>query len=209
MNTNADITATTLTIASVATSYTLTGNTLVITKADGSNFSTTNVKAIVEAIRLKNVEASPSEGDRTATISYINTGNSESSPATASIKVNLIAPDAVDLDATTAGTQATETLTLNIANQSQLKAGIAFETNVAAPTAIDITQIKVVIGGTNLDTTNDQLLLGFNYNLDLNSDAQGNNISLGAITGINYTYNKTNNTLIVSKDNASVLSATE
>ncbi|WP_138146519.1 beta strand repeat-containing protein, partial [Bathymodiolus heckerae thiotrophic gill symbiont] len=209
INTNADITATTLTIASVAASYTLTGNTLVITKADGSNFSVANVKTIVEAIRLKNAEASPSEGDRTATISYINAGNSESSPATASIKVNLIAPDAVDLDAIIVGTQATEALAINIVNQSQLKVGIAFEANVGTPTATDITQIKVAIGGTNLDTTNDQLLLGLNYNLDLSSNAQGNNISLGAITGINYTYNKTNNTLIVSKDDASVLSATE
>ncbi|WP_171004397.1 beta strand repeat-containing protein, partial [Bathymodiolus heckerae thiotrophic gill symbiont] len=209
INTNADIAATNLTIAGVAASYTLTGNTLVITKANGSNFNAAKVKDIVEAIRLKNAETNPSEGDRTATISYINTGNSEFSPATASIKVNLIAPDAVDLDATTADTRATEALTLNIANQAQLKAGIAFEANVAAPTATDITQIKVVIGGANLDTTNDQLLLGLNYNLDLNNDAQGNNVSLGAITGINYSYDKTINTLIISKDDASALSATE
>ncbi len=119
--------------------------------------------------------------------------------------VDTIAPDAVDLDSA-ANVQNTSATTIN---REQLAQGIAFDASIVAPIATDIKQIKVLIGGTDLDTANDMLLLGLNQDIALNKDAAGNNINVVGLTGLNYTYDLTSKVLTLSKSDDTNFSATE
>ncbi len=204
----ADTTGSNITINGVTGinyTYTAVSKTLVLSQNGGGNLAVAEVKAITEAVALKNTAISPAQGNRTATISYVDGNNNEGASAAATIMVDTIAPDAVDLDSA-ANVQNTSATTIN---REQLAQGIAFDASIVAPIATDIKQIKVLIGGTDLDTANDMLLLGLNQDIALNKDAAGNNINVVGLTGLNYTYDLTSKVLTLSKSDDTNFSATE
>ncbi|BBB22254.1 glycosyl hydrolase, BNR repeat-containing protein [Abyssogena phaseoliformis symbiont OG214] len=73
-------------------SYVTSSNTLTISKTGSGAFSPANVKAIVEAIKLQNIESAPADGARTATFTYIDASSNPGTSATATMTVVTTAP---------------------------------------------------------------------------------------------------------------------
>jgi hypothetical protein len=143
------------------------------------------------------------QGAEDITATATDTASNTATSSVKSITVDTIAPDAVDLDPTT-GIQASS---LVAAGSSQITAGIAFDSDIATPSATDIKEIKIVLGGAALDVVNDRLVL--NVELALGSDHNGDNITIGTIAGIDYRYTNSDKTLVISKGDASSFSASQ
>ncbi len=106
------------------------------------------------------------------------------------------APDAVDLSAT-AGVQATASTAMKF---SDAYSGKSIASAIQAPLATDIASIKLVIGGAGLDVADDKLFLDANQ--ALNANFTGSNKTINSISGINYTYDATTKTLLLTKNDA-------
>ncbi|MBA5249183.1 MAG: hypothetical protein FE834_06585, partial [Gammaproteobacteria bacterium] len=200
------ITATGKTIGNVSGleySYVVSTKTWTISKTSG-NLTAANVQSIVEALKLKNTETTPDEGIKTATITYMDTAGNKGVSAIATMTVDATAPNAVDLDPTITGVQVTSGV---IVNKAQINAGIAFDSNIDTPTAIDIKTIQVVLGGSGLNTSNDKLVLGAN-NLALDSDITTvTGKTIGNVSGLEYSYVVSTKTWTISKTSGNLTAA--
>jgi hypothetical protein len=116
---------------------------------------------------------------------------------------DIVPPDAVDLDPIV-GDNPTSSVD---ASKVQIVAGIAFDADIATPSATDIKEIKVVLGGATLDVVNDKLVLDVDLALDNNHTSD--NITIGGITGIDYKYTSSDKTLVISKNDVSNFSTSQ
>jgi hypothetical protein len=113
--------------------------------------------------------------------------------------------EAVDLDPDTVGIQTSSNVTFN---RAALAGGVKFDDSVQTPSAIDIAQIKVILSGANLDTTNDKLLL--DTEVSLGSDlAKVDSKTIGSVGGLSYVYTSSDKTLLISKSDETAFTASE
>jgi len=92
---------------------------------------------------------------------------------------------AVDLITATANTQATESQYYNASNAAS---GKAIVPNIALSTDTDIAKINIQVGGSGVDTTNDQVLFGTVTQTLNTTAASGTNITIGTVTGVDWSY---------------------
>ena len=108
-------------------------------------------------------------------------------------QVDTHAPTDVDLDPATDVQSTSKTLL----TRSEITAGAAFDDDIADTTDTDIKTIKVVFGA-DFDGAHDNLIL--DTEIALNSDiAKVTGKIIGTITGLEYTYSQSSQTLIISK----------
>ena len=100
---------------------------------------------------------------------------------------------AVDLDSAT-GTQATSSLTVNAGDW---QSGVHIAANVQAPTSTDICALQLTLGGAGLQDT-DHLVLG-SADFALNANNSASNVTLGGVTGLNYSYNSSTHVLTLTQ----------
>lgn len=89
------------TIGGLKYDYTVSDNTLIVQKVNGSAISAADVAKIVKAIKLKNDETTPAENDRTAKFSYKDEMGNESISAIATIIVDVNPATIIAFDSTT------------------------------------------------------------------------------------------------------------
>ncbi|WP_201339209.1 beta strand repeat-containing protein [Isorropodon fossajaponicum symbiont] len=118
--------------------------------------------------------------------------------ASNTLAVDTVAPDAVDLNPAGA-INATSAVTVNKAN---IAAGVAFDADIATPSAGDIAKITVTLGNIQ---TGDNLLLDADRALS-SSFNETTSVTLG-IANVNYTY--ASNVLTVTKHGGGSFSAAE
>jgi len=100
---------------------------------------------------------------------------------------------AVDLDSAS-GTQATSGLTVNAGDW---QSGVHIAANVQAPTSTDICALQLTLGGAGLQGT-DHLVLG-SADFALNANNSASNVTLGGVTGLNYSYNSSTHVLTLTQ----------
>ena len=140
----ADLTATNKTIGTVRGldyNYNYTSDLLTITKNGGGAINAANVEKIIEVIKLKNTEATPDNGARTATISYINGASNEGTSATATINVHATAPtiNSVSDTQTDAVTHSAVTYTVVFSHALEQSTFIASDIKLINAAGTDIT----------------------------------------------------------------------
>ena len=125
------------------------------------------------------------------------------SSATA-ITVDQKAPDAVDLASGTDGVQGTATVTVNAA---EAMAGKAIAGSIAAPPALDITSVRLDMGGASLDLAKDKLMLDVDRALDANFQVTAG-VSVGGVSVV-YDYEVDSNALTFKKAGGGALAGVE
>lgn len=100
---------------------------------------------------------------------------------------------AVDLDSAN-GTQATSSQTVNAGDW---QSGVQVAAGIQAPTSTDIHALKITLGGAGLVGT-DHLLLD-STDVGLGADSTGNNLTIGGVSGLSYSYNSTTHVLTLTQ----------
>ena len=103
-----------------------------------------------------------------------------------------------------AGIQSASSITVNSTEASN---GKSIASAIQAPNDIDITKIKIVLAGANLDAlvSKDQLVL--DAAKSLNADFTGSNQTINSISGIDYAYTAATKTLTLTKNGGGALTA--
>ncbi|MBA5249987.1 MAG: hypothetical protein FE834_10765, partial [Gammaproteobacteria bacterium] len=151
--------------------------------------TTTNLN--VNSIALGTGSSKPTDNAGNALNTSLPSGNNLGDNRV--LAIDGIVPNAVDLDTAT-GVQNTSTTGVNLA---QISVGIAFDADIADATATDIRSIKIVLGGSGLNTANDKLLL--DAEIGLSADTNATDKIIGTVGGLEYIYTVSNKTLIISK----------
>ncbi len=201
---DADVTIGTVTGVSWSYSSDYSGSTgtanLVFTKTDGTAFTAAQAQTIEKNLQFKTAGSTTVQGNRVFTLKHTDTADVASSTGASTVAVDTVT-DAVDLDGATAGTQATNTATQYV-NAAQAFSGKALvSTTVATPTATDIKQLSIVMGGANFDGNNAKLVL--DAEKFLSGDFSSSGVSIGGITGLSYSYTASSKTLLISKTDGS------
>ncbi len=162
---------------------------LLLTKTDGTAFTAAEAQLVEQGIRF--ASTSPTSGGRVFTITHTASDGAVSSSGAVTMSIDT-SVSAVDLDAATAGVQATGTTSLTAAQAIAGKAIVA--TTLAAPTDTDIGAVQIVIGGAN--NAADWLVL--NAARSLSADFSASNVTIGTVTGVSYTYLASTKTLVLT-----------
>ncbi|MDH0865244.1 Ig-like domain-containing protein [Mitsuaria sp. GD03876] len=139
------------------------------------------------------------DGKHTLSFRQIDAAGNVSTVLPLDITVDRSAP-AVDLSA---AHDAQSRLDL-IASETQVKTGVALTATTAALADSDMRALTVRLGGAALDVTRDQLVL--DKALDLRVSSRADNVAIGGIAGLSYTYDAATRTLTVTRSDGRVFS---
>ena len=183
--------------------------TLVLSKTNGTALSGAEVKTLMSALLFKNTtNTAMTEGDRTFTISYTDLADNTGLTGVATVRVDKTAPSTVDVDSGREGIQTATTVSVNAAGAL---AGAALFPTADKPAASDTRKITLVLGGSNLDTSNDKLVLdtAVSLNTSITAATSGAGVSINGITGLTYSYDSGNKKLEILRVNGAALSDTD
>ncbi|MGY0196162.1 beta strand repeat-containing protein [Leptothrix sp. BB-4] len=182
--------------------YDASTRTLTIGKA---GLGAAQVKAIVEAIRLKDSWATPQEGERVFEFRLLN-GANIGPASTAVLSFDTQAPQ-LDLDAGMAGTQLASTRIVSGAAVAGAS-GVAFvdAAKLATVVAGDVRSIGWTLSGSGMDTARDTLWLDAPVGLAA-SLATVDRRTVAGVGGLSYGYDAATRTLTIGKTDGSALTA--
>lgn len=188
--------------------YSATDKTFSFTKEDKSSFTPAQVQALESKLAFKT--NGNSQGDRTFTFTHVDQAGNSSANAVATVKVDTLVPEAIDLDADTPNVQSTDVQYMKNATV----AGVLVASKIKkADRNENITSIKVVASEV-ISADNDKLAFGSaSILLDTTSptrtDSSGS-ITLNGVTGaVQWTYAIASKTLTFSKQNNAEFLAAE
>ena len=123
-------------------------------------------------------------------------GNTSAPSVIRKIRVDTTSPTVLDLDATTAGVQASSAVDFTL---TQLNTGINLVGNVAAPESTDIESITVRFTRQGSNRATNQLLVA-GTTVPMNGDlAQQNNQTIGTVSGLSFSYSAASSELVIRK----------
>ncbi|CAB5498340.1 beta strand repeat-containing protein [Bathymodiolus thermophilus thioautotrophic gill symbiont] len=174
------------------------GNTVVdaftgvaVVDAMAKTVTLTLASAVINGATVRISYIDTTTGDDTSAIQDT-AGNDAASISNKNVVNNT--PFAVDLDPAT-GIQISSSVA---SSATKIAIGVAFDADIADATSAVIKSIKVILGGTGLNTTHDKLVL--DNDIALNNDiTKVTGKTIGTVTGLEYTYTKTSQTLLISK----------
>jgi hypothetical protein len=188
------------TVAGIDWSYN-SAKELIFKKTDNSSFTAAQAQLIEQAIQFNTVSsASTTQGDRVFTLTHTDTSNNVSVSGSSTVTVDTTV-SGVDFLAA-AGVQTTTsgyvTALTAVSNNLLITTG-----NITAPTDTDLAKVSVVVGGAKLDTSGDCLVLDVKQALNANFSAT--NVTIGTVAGLDYTYNASTKTLLISATSGAVI----
>lgn len=117
--------------------------------------------------------------------------------------ITATAPSRPDLNATDLGASA-----VNSTGTVGSNTNIELSTDVLTPSDADIDTIKIVVSGL-ADGSNEKLIIDGSTEESMNANFSGSNITSGGVSGIDYDYTSSSNTLLITKTNSGVFSGSE
>jgi hypothetical protein len=182
--------------------YDSTNKLFAFSKSDGSNFSVSEVLAIEKGLKFLTV--APLEADRTFHLSHTDAAGNVSQPAVITVKIDNVKPT-IDLIAATPNFK--EDAQFSYFNATHANIGKIVAPDMAAASDNDISAISMVMGGSGADPAHDTLVIG-NRSLALDaSTANGENQTIGSVSGISWSY--VGKTLTFSKTDSTEMVATD